>query len=168
MLPMLQLCNYRERVKKFRNLLERALYLRGPKQMLTLQSMPQMTSVHRGTMEDYIRIMKVPGGRPVFVDLEDDGTLLLETLQSQFGTTAIGLCYSFQEGCRSVRVKNGACLAPKTGWGSITYKVVRPPETSVEGAFIPTVQSPTTVPLQAESVLMRQSTSSEYPRSQST
>lgn len=44
-------------------------------------------------MEDFIRVVKVHGGRPVFVDLEDDGTLLLETLQSQFGANAIGLCY---------------------------------------------------------------------------
>ena len=95
------------------------------------------------------------------MDLEDDGTLLLETLQSQFGATAIGLCYSFQEGRRSVRVKNGACLAPKTGWGSITYEVVDSSEASVEETFTPTV------PLKAEPVLMCQSTNRESPRSQS-
>ena len=60
-------------------------------------------------MEDCIKVSSHEGGSAVFVDVEEDGSLLLETLKPQFGSSAIGLRYPFSGSYRSVRVKNGAC-----------------------------------------------------------
>ena len=57
------------------------------------------------------------------MDLEEDGNLLLESLQAQF-QGAIGLCYTFESGYRSVRVRNGTLLQPRAGWRETVYLVV--------------------------------------------
>ena len=57
------------------------------------------------------------------MDLEEDGNLLLESLQVQF-EGAIGLCYTFENGFRSVRVQNRTLLQPTAGWQETIYFVV--------------------------------------------
>ena len=76
-------------------------------------------------MEDCIKVSSREGGSAVFVDVEEDGSLLLETLKAQFGSSAIGLRYPFSGSYRSVRVKNGALIPPKLGWGNQTYYVIK-------------------------------------------
>lgn len=70
-----------------------------------------------------MRVASRPGGDIVYMDLEEDGNLLLESLQAQF-EGAIGLRYPFESGYRSVRVRNGTLLQPKAGWQGTVYFVV--------------------------------------------
>lgn len=82
-------------------------------------------SGNKREMEDCIKVSNREDGSAVFVDVEEDGSLLLETLKAQFGSSAIGLRYPFSGSYRSVRVKNGALLPPKVGWGNQTYYVIK-------------------------------------------
>ena len=70
-----------------------------------------------------MKVASRPGGDIVYMDLEEDGNLLLESLQAQF-QGAIGLRYTFESGYRSVRVRNGTLLQPKAGWQEAVYFVV--------------------------------------------
>ena len=49
-----------------------------------------------------------------YMDLEEDGNLLLESLRAQF-EGAIDSRYPFESGFHSVRVCNGTLLHPKSG-----------------------------------------------------
>ena len=70
-----------------------------------------------------MKVASRPGGDIVYVDLEENGNLLLESLQAQF-QGAIGLHYTFESRYRSVRVRNGNLLQPKAGWQETVYFVV--------------------------------------------
>ena len=61
----------------------------------------------------------------MFIDVEEGGSLLPETLKAQFGSSVIGLRYPFSGSYRSVRVKNGALIPPKVGWRNQTYYVIK-------------------------------------------
>ena len=82
-------------------------------------------------MDDCIKVALHQGSDAVYMDLEDDGTLLLESLQAQFDG-AIGLRYSFVDGYRSIRVRNGVLLEPKAGWQDSLYLVVTSATSAVE------------------------------------
>ncbi len=58
---------------------------------------------------------------------EDDGTLLLSTLQAQFPSTS-GLRYKNEErdSWRGVRLSNGVLQPPPEGWGASIFYIVRP------------------------------------------
>lgn len=70
-----------------------------------------------------MKVASRPGGDIVYMDLEEDGNLLLESLQAQL-EGAIGLRYTFESGYRSVRFRNGLLLQPKAGWQETVYFVV--------------------------------------------
>lgn len=72
---------------------------------------------------DCVKVSSRPGGDIVYMDLEEDGNLLLESLQAQF-EGATGLRYTFENGFRSVRVQNRTLLQPKAGWQETVYFVV--------------------------------------------
>ena len=75
-------------------------------------------------MEDmYISIKQALGESVVYMDIEDDGTLLLESLRTQF-QGAIGLKFEFHDSFRAVRVRNGVLLPPRSGWDAKSYHVV--------------------------------------------
>lgn len=74
---------------------------------------------------DYILVKNREGGDLTEIDLDDDGNLAVESLQSQFGGSAIGL--RFQNPAtgnfRAVKVQCGVLFPPRGGWGSKTYFV---------------------------------------------
>lgn len=70
-----------------------------------------------------MRVASRQGGDIAYMDLEEDGNLLLESLWAQF-EGATGLRYPFESGYRSVRVRNGTLLRPKAGWQETVYFVV--------------------------------------------
>eukprot|EP00041_Stephanoeca_diplocostata_P010032 m.159079 g.159079 ORF g.159079 m.159079 type:complete len:414 (+) comp17991_c0_seq3:360-1601(+) len=79
----------------------------------------------------YIKVVKVDSSKSteeqeiVEVPTEDESTLLLTTLASQF-EDAIGLKYKNPEthAMRALKVKDGNLYAPADGWGDHTYLVV--------------------------------------------
>lgn len=73
-------------------------------------------------LDDCIRVSNRE--QEVFIDLEEDETVLLETVKAQFGEGVIGLRYEFGGGFRAVRMRNGVLHPPKAGWGDRTYVVV--------------------------------------------
>ena len=82
-------------------------------------------------MEDYIVVSS--GGEKVEIDLELDGTVSLEVVQSQVGN-AIGLKYLNPStgNFRAVPIKEAVLLPPKGGWGErLYYKVVPTVENDV-------------------------------------
>ena len=63
-------------------------------------------------------------GDEVDIELEDDGTLLLSSLQANF-TNGSGLIYYTDEGRkRSIRVSEGKLFPPRGKWGERTYSVI--------------------------------------------
>ena len=63
-------------------------------------------------------------GDDVDIELEDDGTLLLSSLQANF-TNGSGLIYYTDEGRkRSIRVSEGKLFPPRGKWGERTYSVI--------------------------------------------
>lgn len=60
------------------------------------------------------------------IDLKEDGTVLLESVQSQF-QGATGLKYPFRQGYRAVKVEDSILYKPKGGWEEdVVYEVVFP------------------------------------------
>ena len=75
-------------------------------------------------MEDLCIKVKQPQGNGfVYMDIEDDNTLPLESLYAQF-QGAIGLKFEFEESFHAIRVRNGALCAPRSGWEGKSYHVV--------------------------------------------
>ena len=75
-------------------------------------------------MEDvYIRVKQPLSEGFVYIDIEDNDTLPLESLWTQF-EGAIGLKFEFQDSFRGVRVRNGVLVPPRSGWDGKTYHVV--------------------------------------------
>ena len=70
-------------------------------------------------MEDFI-LCRSKDGTVLEIDIEDDGTIGLETLNSVFGETATGLTYTNPSTGRErlVRVSDKKMLEPKDGWGT--------------------------------------------------
>lgn len=70
-------------------------------------------------MEDFI-LCKSKDGSVLEIDVEDDGTVGLETLKSVFGEKATGLTYTNPSTGRErlVRVSDKQMLEPKDGWGT--------------------------------------------------
>ena len=56
---------------------------------------------------------------------EEDGTLLLSTIQAQFPSTT-GLRYKNEDSWRGIRISHGILFPPPEGWSESTYYVVRP------------------------------------------
>jgi len=72
--------------------------------------------------DDFIKVVESEGGELIEFPKEDDGTVLLRTIQTQFAT-AIGLKYKGPSGAwRAIKEGDDAKLvAPKGGWGNIVY-----------------------------------------------
>ena len=72
--------------------------------------------------EEFIQVVEKEGEEMMEFPLEEDGTLLLKTIQTQFAN-AIGIKYRGPSGAwRAIRESDDARLiAPKAGWGEITY-----------------------------------------------
>jgi len=68
---------------------------------------------------DYILVTDRDGGELTEIDLDDDGSLAVETLQSQFGGAVIGLRFRNPAtgNFRAVKVQNGILFPPRGGWG---------------------------------------------------
>ncbi|XP_055385555.1 TAR DNA-binding protein 43 [Condylostylus longicornis] len=79
---------------------------------------------------DYIQVIEEEGEDPIELPSEEDGTLLLSTLQAQF-PGACGLKYNNAEtkATRGIRLNEGRFYAPSgEGWGTISYICVFPKE----------------------------------------
>ena len=71
----------------------------------------------------YIQVSE-DNGPPVEIPLEEDKTLLLSTLTTQF-PRATGLKYNSESGCmRGVRYSDGRIYPPPDGWQDRVYKIV--------------------------------------------
>ena len=76
---------------------------------------------------DYIFVTDREGGDLTEIDLDDDGSLAVETLQSQFGGATIGLRFrnTATGNFRAVKVQNGILFPPRGGWGERSYLVTK-------------------------------------------
>jgi len=74
--------------------------------------------------DDYIQALEKEDGELMEFPKEDDGSVLLRTVQTQF-STAIGLKYKGPTGAwRAVKEGDDAqLLAPKEGWGNTVYYI---------------------------------------------
>merc|ERR1711962_1976994 len=72
--------------------------------------------------DDFIKVKEKEDGELIEFPKEDDGTVLLRTIQTQYAT-AIGLKYKGPSGAwRAIKEGDDAKLvAPKGGWGNIVY-----------------------------------------------
>lgn len=73
--------------------------------------------------DDFIKVCEVEGDEDSILELpkEEDGTVLLSTVQGQF-PNAVGLKYrSSSGGWRGVRIVNGVLKPPQGGWGDVKY-----------------------------------------------
>jgi len=72
--------------------------------------------------EEFVQVVKDEGAEVTEFPLEDNGTILLRTINSQFAT-AIGLRYKGPSGAwRAIRSgDDGELLPPKGGWGETIY-----------------------------------------------
>ena len=90
-----------------------------------------LNSRHRFTnkMIEFVQVAEVEGDEPIELPVEDDGTLLLSTLTGQFPGTC-GLKYRNPEtrAIRGVRLNEGRCHPPGSGWGSQIFYCVLPKE----------------------------------------
>ena len=72
----------------------------------------------------YVRISDISGTDMVELPTENDGTMLLSTLTSQYPDT-IGLRFQSESGAwRGVRVVDGVLDAPLEGWREKVYVIV--------------------------------------------
>ena len=74
-------------------------------------------------MVQYVRVSENENEEPIELPIEDDKTLLLSTLRSQFAG-ASGLKYrsgSTNGVVRGIRLSDDRLHAPEFGWGSVTY-----------------------------------------------
>lgn len=74
--------------------------------------------------EEFVQVVKEEGSEVMEFPTEDDGTILLRDICSQFAT-AIGLKYKGPSGAWRA-IKNGddgTLLPPKDGWGDIVYQL---------------------------------------------
>lgn len=76
---------------------------------------------------DYILVTDREGGDSMEIGLDDDGSLAVETLQSQFGGATIGLRFRNPATgkFRAVKVKDGILFPPRGGWGERSYLVTK-------------------------------------------
>ena len=95
---------------------------------------------------DYILVTDREGADLTEIDLDDDGSLAVETLQSQFGGAVMGLRFRNPAtgNFRAVKVRNGVLFPPRGGWGERNYFVTKsdaasqpiPPTRQPEGTNI--------------------------------
>ena len=76
---------------------------------------------------DYILVTDREDGDSTEIDLEEDGNLAVESLQSQFGGAVIGLRFRNPASgkFRGVRMQNGILFPPRGGWGERSYFVTK-------------------------------------------
>lgn len=76
---------------------------------------------------DYILVTDREEGDSTEIDLDDDGSLAVESLQSQFGGAVIGLRFRNPTSgkFRGVKMQNGILFPPRGGWGERTYFVTK-------------------------------------------
>jgi len=73
--------------------------------------------------DDFIKVIEKEDSEAMEFPKEEDGTVLLRTIQTQFAD-AIGLKYKGPSGAwRAVREVDNALVAPKGGWGDQIYSV---------------------------------------------
>ena len=80
-------------------------------------------------MSSFIRVVEKEGSEQVMeLPVENNGTMLLTTIQAQF-PRAIGLKYKSESGAwRGVRAAGDALDPPLDGWGQIDYVVTESSE----------------------------------------
>ena len=78
-------------------------------------------------MEVFVIVTNFEGGENIEVDVEDDGTLTMTSIQSHFGKDATGLKYKNPAtgNWRRVRADGNYLFPPKGGWSMLTYLVQR-------------------------------------------
>lgn len=76
---------------------------------------------------EFLQVTEDEGEEPIELPIEEDGTLLLSTLQAQFPGSC-GLKYRSTESraVRGVRLNEGNLHPPSTGWGTQVYFCVFP------------------------------------------
>ena len=72
-------------------------------------------------MEEFI-LCKLAGGNVMEVDVDEDGSVCLDTLKSQFGHQVATLTYTNEVTGRErlVRISGNSLLEPKDGWKTTT------------------------------------------------
>lgn len=88
-------------------------------------------------MTEFVKVCREEGGEVMEVPTEENGNILVATLESTFGT-ALGLKYVFEESnvTRIIRCKDGVLSPPSEKWGNRIYYVTQKPAAAsqVEGA----------------------------------
>lgn len=77
---------------------------------------------------DYIQVTEYEDGEVCEVELEEDGTLALSTLESEFGGVVQGLSFvnELTGNRRVVRLSsNNVFCPPRSGWKSVIYQITR-------------------------------------------
>ena len=102
-------------------------YRVGANSSCVLQGEPLLPiSIFIATMEDFI-LCKADDGSVIEVDIDDDGTVSLETLRSLFGPNVSALTYTnpLTGRDRVVKVSDEKLIEPKDGWRASdrTYSV---------------------------------------------
>lgn len=78
-------------------------------------------------MSTYLQVAEDDGEEPIEVPTEEDGTLLLSTLQAQFpGASGLKFRNPDSGSLRGVRLVDGRFHPPDNGWGNTVYYCVFP------------------------------------------
>lgn len=83
---------------------------------------------------EYVQVSEEEGEETIELPTEDDGTLLLSTLQAQFpGTSGLKYRNSVSNAIRGIRLTEGRLHPPQgeDGWGNQVYLCVFPKEVCV-------------------------------------
>lgn len=83
---------------------------------------------------EYVQVTEEEGEETIELPIEEDGTLLLSTLQAQFpGTSGLKYRNSVSNAVRGIRLVDGHLHPPQgeDGWGNQVYFCVFPKENSV-------------------------------------
>lgn len=83
---------------------------------------------------EYVQVSEEEGEETIELPAEDDGTLLLSTLQAQFpGTSGLKYRNSVSNAIRGIRLTEGRLHPPQgeDGWGNQVYLCVFPKEVCV-------------------------------------
>lgn len=83
---------------------------------------------------EYVQVAEEEGEETIELPMEDDGTLLLSTLQAQFpGTSGLKYRNPLNNAIRGIRLTEGRLHPPQgeDGWGTHVYLCVFPKENSI-------------------------------------
>lgn len=83
---------------------------------------------------EYVQVAEEEGEETIELPIEEDGTLLLSTLQAQFpGTSGLKYRNSVSNAIRGIRLTEGRLHPPQgdEGWGNLIYLCVFPKDNSV-------------------------------------